>query len=196
MACNDDFVFAIPHKTDKGKKPGGDIQHCTRRLVWCARIDNCDTAVMRSEGQGIPTRRECATVNPACGGIQKLATHGVERETLAPRCWLRAGVYTLDIRGEDTAVGVRGAGGQQDVIRVPSDRRDCAANGLFEMFGDPPVILFLKIADSDDTSTRADSELLFRRRPANERRRAVDAKKNKSWLPTRRCLLPNIGVAI
>ena len=61
-----------------------------------------------------------------------------------------------------------------------------APDGLLEVFRDPPVILFLEVADSNYSSTGTDGEFGLGWRPAHKSSRAVDSKEYKGWLITGR----------
>lgn len=55
----------------------------------------------------------------------------------------------LDESRKDTSLGIGASGGDQDVVRVPIDREDGRSEGLLEVLGDPPVVLFVKGTDGD-----------------------------------------------
>lgn len=51
---------------------------------------------------------------------------------------------------------------------MPADGGDGAPDGLLEMLGDPPVVLFFKVADGDDPVAGANGKLGLGRRPAHK----------------------------
>ncbi len=129
-------------------------------------------------------------------------------------------VYILDISREHTRLRFRTSSGQQHVVRVPVDRQDRRADGLFEESGDPPIPLRIEGTDGDRTlhpsgssvrmidgfrdvpSTARDSKLVLVGAPANEGRGTVDTQKHQCRLPDHmsrlrvRALLPNIRVSV
>lgn len=93
-------------------------------------------------------------------------------------------------------MGVGGARCQEDGVGVPGEGGDGTANGLLQMLRNPPVILLLKIADGDHTSSRTDGKLLLGRRPPHKGGCAVDAEQDEGRLPASSGLLPDIGIAV
>jgi len=59
-----------------------------------------------------------------------------------------------DICGENTSLHVCTSSGQQNVVRMPIDGKDCRPDGFLEEFRDPPVALFVKGADRDSSDGR------------------------------------------
>ena len=64
------------------------------------------------------------------------------------------------------------------------------------MLGDPPVVLLLEVADSDQASAGTYGELSLGGRPADEGGGAVDAEQDEGGLPTGWRGLPDIGISI
>jgi hypothetical protein len=58
-------------------------------------------------------------------------------------------VNTLDKGREYISLGIGSSGSEQDVVRVPIDRQDGRPDGLFDVLGYPPVVLFIEGADSN-----------------------------------------------
>ena len=58
---------------------------------------------------------------------------------------------------------------------MPGNVGDGAADGLLQVFGHPPVILDLEVANRDDACAGADGELGLGWRPADTSRGPVDA---------------------
>lgn len=135
-------------------------------------------------------------MDPTGGVVQVLAADSVERETLSPCRGLRTRVDVLDEGREHASVSVGRSCGEQDRVGVPGDTGDGGANGLLDVLGDPPVVLLFKVADGDQTSTRAHSELGLGGCPADTGSSAVDAEEHQCGLPSLRRRLPNVGIAI
>ena len=53
------------------------------------------------------------------------------------------------------AFEVTGAGGQQDVVRMPVQTEDGGTDGLLDVLADPPVFLLFKVADGVGMETFA-----------------------------------------
>lgn len=79
---------------------------------------------------------------------------------------------------------------------MPSDACDGASDGLLEMFRHPPVVLFLEIANGNDTVTGADGELGFGRGPAHKGRSSADSQENQSRLISGWRGFPDDGVTV
>jgi hypothetical protein len=79
---------------------------------------------------------------------------------------------------------------------VPSNAGDGAANRLLQVLGNPPVVLLLKVADSNDTVTRSNSELVLGRRPANKGGGSANSKEDQSRLISSWGGLPDQSVTV
>lgn len=79
---------------------------------------------------------------------------------------------------------------------MPGEGSDCASDWLLEVLGDPPVVLFFEVADRDYAGAGADGEFALGGRPADEGGSAVDAEKDKSWLPACGGGFPDVGVSV
>jgi hypothetical protein len=196
MSSSNDLSLTIPDKTVERQQTRRNVQHRPRGLLRCTGVDDSHTTVVSSEGKGISAGGEGNALNPTSSIIQVFTTDGVERETLSPSAGLRAGVDTLNEAGEDTGMGIGGSSCQQNRVRVPSQGCDGATDRLLQVLRDPPVVLLLKVTDSDHSSTGADSELLLRGRPAHECCSTVDSEKDEGGLPARGGLLPDVGIAV
>lgn len=51
--------------------------------------------------------------------------------------------------------------GEQDVVRVPVEAENGAADRLFDVLAHPPVIVLLKVTDADATRSGRDSKLVL-----------------------------------
>lgn len=178
MTSGDNLILAIPDQTVEGQQTGADVQHCLGRLFRSTGVDNGHAAIVGRKSESISAWREADAVNPTSRVVQELSTDSVERETLAPCTGGRTFIHTLNEGGEDTSVRVRRASSQQDRVRVPCQRGDSAANRLLQVLGNPPVVLLLEVADGDHASSRTDSELLLRGRPADEGSGTVDTEQH------------------
>lgn len=151
---------------------------------------------MCSESQGVSARGEGDTVNPTCGIVQELATHGVEGESLSPGGGFRSRIDALDEAGEDTSVAIRRTCGEEDGVRVPRYRCNSAPDWLLEMLRDPPVVLLFEVADGDEAGARANGEFRLGGSPTDAGGGAIDAEEYKRRLPTFGRGLPHVGIAI
>lgn len=85
---------------------------------------------------------------------------------------------------------------------MPVDIEDGAANRLLEVFGDPPIALFVVVTNRDGTGAGTDSKFSTIGRPADAGCRSVEAEQDESRLPRRRTGLrvrrqaPDVGIAI
>lgn len=79
---------------------------------------------------------------------------------------------------------------------MPINRKNCATNRLFQMFTSPPVIIFLKIANRNTSSTTGHCKLFFIGRPTYKGGCTIDTKQDKSRLPNTTFVCPNIRVSI
>lgn len=79
---------------------------------------------------------------------------------------------------------------------MPRNRGDGALDGLFEMLGDPPIVLLLEVADRYYTGAGSHGELGFGGRPAHKGRRTIDSEQNQCRFPPAWRRFPYIGVAI
>lgn len=193
---SNDLVLTGPDQTLERQLLSCDSDNSAGRLLRSRGIHNRDAAVVSSKGKAITARGERNRVNPASRVVKVLSTDSVEWESLAPNSGSRTGVHPLDEGGKDSGVGIGGAGGKEDRVRVPGNARDGAANGLLEMLGNPPVVLLLKVADGDDAVAGADGELGLGRRPAHKRGSSADSEQNESRLVTGRRGLPDQGVTV
>ena len=159
-SCNN-LGLAIPDQRCEREQQSRDVDHGSGRLFWTTGIDDCYTAVVRREGQGVAAGREYNGMDPACRVIEIFAANCVERKTLAPDGGLRSFVNTLDEAGEDAGMGVCRSGREKNRVRMPIKSGDCALDRLLEVLGDPPVVLLLEIADCDHSGTRTNSKLLL-----------------------------------
>lgn len=91
---------------------------------------------------------------------------------------------------------VRGAGAEKYRVRMPGNGGDGAADGLLDVLGDPPVVLFLEVADSDNTSAGSDGEFGLGRRPADECSSTVNTEKNEGRFVARWRGFPDEGVTV
>jgi hypothetical protein len=196
VTSSDDFILPIPYQAVHRKQAGRNIQHGPRWLFRRAGVHNRDAAVMASEGERIAARREGHSMNPSRRIIQEFSADGIEGETLAPRTWLWAGINALDEARENPSMGISRPRRQQDRVRVPGQGGDCAPDGLLQMLRNPPIVLFLEVADRNHSSPGSDGKLLLGRRPSHKRRGPVDSEKDQSWLPARGSFLPDVGVAV
>lgn len=163
MASSDNLVLAVPDQTVKRQQTGRNVQHRAGRLLRGTGVHDSNAAVVSGESEGIATRGEADTLDPASSVVQVFTTDGVEGETLAPSARFRALVNALDEAREDAGVGVGGARSQEHGVGVPRESGDGTADRLLQVLRDPPVILLLKVADGDHAGSRADGELLLGR---------------------------------
>ena len=78
MACGNDFRLAMPNQRRQRQHLRAHIDHGLGRLIWCAWVDNSDTAVVADKGQNVSGRRESDVMYPACRVIHIFAADRVE----------------------------------------------------------------------------------------------------------------------
>ena len=129
-----------------------------------------------------------------------------------PRSSLR--VNALNERREDVCFGIRSSSGDQDVVGMPIDGKYGRPERFLDMLGYPPIVLFVKRADSDGPTqehsaylcgaqdfllvarrrilkklnsprSATDSELILLRTPLNTRRSPINSKQDQCRLPSR-----------
>ena len=154
-----------------------------RRLLRRRRIHDRNAAIMCHECQSIPRGRKCNRVNPPSRVVRVFSADGVEWDTFTPHRWVRASIDALDERGKYTGVGICGLSSKEDRVGMPGKGEDGRPERPLDVFRNPPVIFFLEVADSDDTSPRANSKLGLVWRPADVCCRTVNAEKDEGWLP-------------
>jgi len=79
---------------------------------------------------------------------------------------------------------------------VPGDTGYGRSDGLLDVFGDPPVVLFLEVTDRNEAGARTDCELGLGRCPADARGSAVDAQEDEGGFPALRGGLPDVCIAV
>lgn len=196
MTSGKDLILTIPNEAVQWQKAGRDVQHGPRWLLWCAGVHDCDTAVMSSERESISAWGKGDALDPASRVVQVFTTDGVEGQALTPSAGLGALIDTLDEAGEDSSMRVGGTSSKQNRVRVPGQGGNGTANGLFQVLRNPPVVLLLEVANSDDAGSGTNGKFLLGGGPSDKRRSSVDSKKNQSRLPARGGLFPNVGIAI
>ena len=122
-------------------------------------IHHSQRGVLRDKSELVSRRSPPHTLHPSSSGV--LAQHLMpEREPLSVGGVLRLLIQTLDESREDTDLPVTSSGGNQHISRVPVNRGDSGLV-LFDVLGDPPVVLLLVVADGDTFSAAGDSEFVL-----------------------------------
>lgn len=196
ISGTNNLAFADPQKVGERKNLRADVEDCVRRLALPSRICNGDCGIMAGKGEGVAGGTKGDTLDPPSRLIEKFARHGVERQALSPNAGLRTFVDTLDESTQDSGVAISASQGEQDVVWVPCDAGDCAAERLLQVLRDPPVVLFLEIADGGDTGTASDGKLGLARAPANTGGSPVDAEQDEGGTPCVAGSLPDVGVSV
>lgn len=80
VSSSHDLVLVQPEGREVGQVRGTD-----RLDRSGGRVDNGDSRVVSSEGQGVATGRERNAMDPAASAVRVLATDSVEGELLTPR---------------------------------------------------------------------------------------------------------------
>lgn len=88
-------------------------------------------------------------MDPPSGLVEVFSADGIEWQPFTPDTGFRSSVNALDEARKHSRVGVRGSCSEEDRVWMPCKRRDCAADGLLQVLGHPPVVLFFKVADCD-----------------------------------------------
>lgn len=79
---------------------------------------------------------------------------------------------------------------------MPGNGCDGASNGLLDVLGNPPVILFLEVTDGNDPGTRANGELGLGGRPTYKRGSTVDSEENEGGFVASRGRFPHQRVSV
>jgi hypothetical protein len=196
VASGNDLILVVPDQALKRQHLRSDGNNSSRRLLWAARVYDGDAAVMRSKSEAVSTRRESYGVNPSSRVIQILAADSVKWQPLTPESRLRPLVNAFDEAGKDAGMRISRSSGQQNGVRVPVYAGDGASDGLLQVLGNPPVVLLLKVTDSNDAVARTDGKFGFGRRPAHKGSGTANSEEDKSRLISRRRRLPDQGVSI
>lgn len=67
---------------------------------------------------------------------------------------------------------------------MPIDTEDGTANGLLEVFANPPISLFVKTADTNGASTGSTCKLVLERRPSDICCCSVQTEEDESRFPS------------
>lgn len=196
VTSSHNLALRRPDQTHEWQKLRIDADDSTGWLLGGSGVDNSNAAVMSGKGESITAWRESDRVDPPGRVVHKLAADGVERQALTPNTGIRAGIDTLDEAGENSSMGIGGSGSQENTVGVPGDSGNGTPDRLLQVLRNPPVILFLEVADSDDAVSRSDSELSLGRRPSNKSGGSGDSKQDQCRLVTCRGWLPNEGISI
>lgn len=112
------------------------------------------------------------------------------------------GIDALHESGKDPSHAICRSSSKKDRVGVPIEGEHRRAEGLLDVLSDPPIALLIKLADSDGPGSGSYRKLLLVGRPADERRRAVQAEENEGREPGGRARLgvgevvPDVGVAV
>lgn len=135
-------------------------------------------------------------MDPARRVVKIFSTDGVEGQTFSPHARLRSSIDAFDEAREYPRMSIGRTGSQKYRVWVPGYSSDRTADRLLDMLRDPPVVLFLEIADSNDSGTGSHGKLRLGRRPAHKSCSAVYSEEDESWLITGRRWFPNQGISI
>ena len=97
-----------------------------------------------------------------------------ERHFGTPRSRRRFRFDILDISRENTDFKSRRSRGQQNIVGMPIQGGDRGSNGFFDVFGYPPIIFLLKIANRNQSGPGTHGKLVFFGTPFDTGRSAVD----------------------
>jgi hypothetical protein len=93
-------------------------------------------------------------------------------------------------------MGIGRTGGEKHRIGMPREGENGRSERFLQMLGDPPVVLLLKIAHSDDTSSRSNGKLALIGRPADVGCCTIDTEENEGRFPAGWRRLPDQSIAI
>jgi hypothetical protein len=196
VTSSDNLILAGPDQTLERKLLSRDGDNSTRGLLGARGVNDGDAAVMSSERETVSAGGERNRVHPSSRVVQILSTNRVERKSLAPNSGRRTSVHTLDKGGEDSGMSIGRSSSQKDRVGVPGYTGDGTADRLLQVLGNPPIVLLLEVADSNDPVTGSDGELVLGRRPAHESSGSADSKKDESWLVAFRRGFPDESVTV
>ena len=107
ITSGNDLAFPIPNQTQEGQELGTEADNGFWRLVWPTWIYHSNATIVCGEGKGISAWRKGASMDPASGIVQVLATHGIEGEAFPPYATLWSFINPFDEAGEDPGVRIR-----------------------------------------------------------------------------------------
>ncbi len=81
---------------------------------------------------------------------------------------------------------------------MPVEGQNRGSDRTLDVLGHPPVVLFVKVADGNQTGARGHCELVFVGRPLDASRSAINAQEHKRGLPLVGCRVkvPDIGISV
>lgn len=191
---SDNLLLVGPDQGSEGQRVGSDGQESM--VAIRLRINKVDRGIMASKGKSVARGGECDRMNPSATATAELATQRVEGQLVAPAGRSRLFIEALDEGRKDTSLHVSRTSSQQDVVGMPVNGQDSAANGLLQVLTGPPVIVLFKVADGNTAGTTGNSKLLLIRRPADKSSSTVDTQQDKSRLPNATFVGPDIGVSV
>ena len=118
----------------------------------------------------------------------ELSTEGIVSDVVL-------GVNVLDEGRDDADVRVRGSSRNQNVVRMPGDVQDGRVVKL-DVLRNPPIVVLIEVADSNDLGAGSDGELVLTRRPGAASGRTVDTQQDQSGVPGVVLKAPDISVTI
>jgi len=116
VACCYERIFRSPREGDVRKSGRLNSEDCRR-----SRVDDRDSRVVTSESEDISRGREANTMDPSASRAGILSADSIEGKLVTPDVGPGLLVNFLDVRREDSGLGVGTASSQKDVIGMPVD---------------------------------------------------------------------------
>jgi len=194
MTSDDDAVWARPLAGQEGQI--GGPQHASVEVF--GGIDHADGAVVAHPSKTVTRAVKGHAVHPTTRTSSTQLLHATAKwHLLPPRVGLRLVLNLLDVRREDSGFEISRAGRQQVVIGMPVQAGHSGTNGFLDVLAYPPVILLLKVADRNQTSSAAHCELVLLWRPLDTGGSSVDAQDDEGWFPSFAAVQrPHVGIAV
>lgn len=183
ISCTNNLALGDPEKIGERQDLGADVEDGMGRLSFTGGVGDGDGRVMTDKGEGVSGGTEGDVLDPASGLIEEFAGDGVEGQAFSPDAGLRSLVDALDEGAQDSGVSVGAAEGEEDTVGVPCDTGDGAAERLLQVLRNPPIVLFLKVADGGDASTTAHRKLGLARAPSDASGCSVNAQQDEGGAP-------------
>jgi len=186
-------VLVNPYQSNQRKI--GQLEGLSGGRSSIAEVSNREAGVVTDEGKSAARRREGTSVYPASGLI-KLGQHLSKSQVVSEGGFSRLLINSLfNESREDPAFEVARCGGNEHIIRVPVNRKNCRLVFL-DVLADPPIVILFKVANGYALSTTAYSELVLKWAPLYRGGSTIDTEDYECWLPCVFLPGPHVGISV
>jgi hypothetical protein len=148
--------------------------------ISCRNIRHIERSIVPNVSEKIAVGAPLHRLNPST--TINFKKRFSKNELVAPWSVRETLVHSLDVSGEDANFEVAGSSSKEGVVRMPIHLQ-YGRLVLLNVFGHPPIVILLKIADGYNLSTAPNSKLVLLRRPLHMSGSTVNSKDDKSGLP-------------